>query len=113
MEFGLEVQGVILTDCRSLFDGLYSMTVKVNEMLVPDFYELREAAMPWRWALSEDYDGISVELWWIPTNLQLADNLTKVVTPSLGAFMRLLTTGVVELKNEYLRPRENQRAWKW
>ena len=108
-EFELDIEGVILTDCRSLFDGLYSMTGKTAEMLVPDFYELREAAMPWRFAHSDDYDGLPVELWWVPTELQLADNLTKLVTPSTKEFLRVLETGVMHLPR-YERPRVAQRA---
>ena len=38
-EFGLDLQGVLITDCHSLFEGLYSMTAKVSEQLVPDFFE--------------------------------------------------------------------------
>ena len=46
-------RSVMLTDCRSLFDHVYSMTGSTAEMLLPDVRELREAVMPWRSALSE------------------------------------------------------------
>jgi len=105
-------QGVILTDCRSLFDGLYSMTSHPSEVLVPDFFELREALMPWRCAESADYDGLSAEMWWIPTQYMLADNLTKSKTPSTFELMRVLREGAIWLP-EVKRPRTAQRALDW
>ena len=108
-EFDIDVEGVIISDCRSLFDGLYSMTTKINEMLVPDFFELRESAMPWRCAHSEEFDGLSTEIWWTQTDLQLADNLTKVLTPSASYFVKLFKTGYMCL-SIFERPRPAQRA---
>ena len=101
----IETEGVLVTDCHSLFDHVYAMTGKVDEMLVPDFYQLREACMPFRHALSPDFDGKAVELWWVPTWLQLADNLTKTSTPSSDLFMRSLSHNFLQLL-EYKRPRK-------
>ena len=92
-----------------MFDGLYSMTSKISEMLVPDFFELREAAMPWRCAYSDEFDGLPTEIWWCPTEWQLADNLTKLTTPSTNLFYSLLETGTMHLPR-YERPRSAQRA---
>ena len=91
------------------------MTGKTAQMLLPDIHELREAAMPWRCALSEEYDANFIELWWCSTKVQLADNLTKIQTPSQTEFMNVLETNVVTLgvegkDKDWLRPRDPQRA---
>ena len=113
-EFDFSPEGVILTDCRSLFEHIYSMTGKSSERLMPDFAEIREACMPWRHAYSESYDSQFCELWWVDTRLQLADNFTKLVTPSLQAFQDALLTNTFFLGTKgtktYLRPRVSQRA---
>ena len=107
-EFDLDLEGLILTDCRSLFDGLYSLTTKISEMLVPDFFELRESAMPWRCAHYPE-SVVPTEFWWIPTEYQYADNLTKLVTPSTKIFIKLLENGRLYLPR-FERPRLAQRA---
>ena len=104
LELQIQCEGVLLTDCRSLFDHVYSMTGRTDEVLVPDFHQLREAALPFRHAHSDAYDGFPVELFWVPTHLQLADNLTKVHTPSTDVFFRALSTNRFTLV-EYQRPR--------
>ena len=43
-EVGIFPKSVLLTDCKSLFDHVYSMTGKTAELLLPDVHELREAA---------------------------------------------------------------------
>ena len=115
-EFGFRPEGALLTDCRSLFDHIYSMISKTAEVLVPDFQELREACMPWRWALSEDFTDQWVEIWWVDTRNQLADNLTKLITPSTDYFREVLTTRKLSLSRPntlpFLRPRPPQRALK-
>ena len=115
-EFGFSPEGALLTDCRSLFDHVYSMISKSAEVLVPDFQELREASMPWRWALSEDFDDQFIEIWWVDTRNQLADNLTKLQTPSSDYFREVLTTRKLSLSRPstipYKRPRPPQRALK-
>ena len=110
----------MLTDCRSLFDHVYSMTGSTAEMLLPDVHELREAVMPWRSALSEDYEDEFVELWWCDTCLQLADNLTKIITPSTKEFFNVIDTRIINLVGTpvgnsskrvgFERPRPTQRA---
>ena len=110
-EMGFNVEGVILTDCYSLFSGLYSMTTKSSEMLVPDLYELREHLMPWRCALSPHFDGLHCEMWWVPTDQQLADNLTKVITKSIDLMYGVLATGYLKI-TIYERPRSSQQALK-
>ena len=91
------------------------MTGSTAEILLPDIHELREAVMPWRSSLSEEYSDEFVELWWCDTVRQLADNLTKLVTPSTFDFMEVLRTGVIKLNGSsgvktYERPRATQRA---
>ena len=112
-------RSVMLTDCRSLFDHVYSMTGSTAEMLLPDVHELREAVMPWRSALSEDYEDEFVELWWCDTCLQLADNLTKIATPSTKEFYNVIDTRIINLVGSptangkrvgFERPRPTQRA---
>ena len=67
--------------------------------------------MPWRsWA--EDHDQQSVEMWWVPTDRQLADNLTKVVTPSSHQFMESIRVNSFSLGKIYVRPRPSQRSLK-
>jgi hypothetical protein len=39
-------------------------------------FELREAAMPWT-RLSPDYNGYSQDLYWLPTDKMMADEMTK------------------------------------
>ena len=80
------------------------MTGRPEEALVPDYFQLREASLPFRYAYSPDFDGLPVELWWCPTNLQLADNLTKIHTPSTQLFLNALSTNIFQL-HEYKRPR--------
>ena len=112
-ELGFQPKSILLTDCRSLFDHVYAMTGKTAEMLLPDIHELLESTMPWRCSLSEDYDESFVELWWCSTNVQLADNLTKVATPSRREFLETLQTNILTLGPEntgYIRPRPTQRA---
>ena len=121
-ELGFKPKSVLLTDCRSVFDHIYAMTGKTAEMLLPDIHELREATMPWRHALSEEYYENYVELWWISTNGQLADNLTKITTPSAEDFKRVLKDNIIKLGQEgvtktengkqtagFLRPRKTQQ----
>ena len=122
-EIGFFPKSVLLTDCRSLFDHIYAMTGKTAEMLLPDIHELREASMPWRHALSEDYTDNFIELWWCSTNVQLADNLTKIDTPSNQDLIQVLKNNIIKLGTEgltktedgkktqgYLRPRKTQQA---
>ena len=114
-EIGFYPKSVMLTDCRSLFDHIYAMTGSTAEMLLPDIHELREAAMPWRSALSEVYSDEFIELWWCDTVRQLADNLTKLATPSQSEFHRVLETNVIRLSasdgaKTYERPRPTQQA---
>ena len=104
LELQITCEGVLLTDCRSLFDHVYAMTGRTDEMLVPDFHQLREAALPFRHAHSDAYDGLSLEIWWVPTHIQLADNLTKVITPSTDMFFRALSSNRFQL-TDYQRPR--------
>ena len=113
-------KSVMLTDCRSLFDHVYSMTGSTAEMLLPDVHELREAVMPWRSALSEEYEDEFVELWWCDTCLQLADNLTKIITPSTKEFFNVIDSRIINLVGTpvgtsgkrvgFERPRPTQRA---
>ena len=103
-------RSVMLTDCRSLFDHIYAMTGKTAELLLPDIHELREASMPWRNSLSEDYIGDFIEMWWTATHRQLADNLTKHLTPSTKEFFKVLQTNKISLGEDYQRPRPTQRA---
>ena len=84
------------------------MAGKVDEVLIPDFHQLRECCLPFR-ALSPSFDGLLVELWWVPTHLQFADNLTKVRTPSSDAFFRALTQNGFNLP-EFLRPRKAHQS---
>ena len=89
------------------------MTGKTAELLVPDIHELREATMPWRNSLSEDYSDDFAELWWCDTKLMLADNLTKLITPSTESFKEVLRTNKIslgKLEEGHKRPRETQRA---
>ena len=116
-EIGLRPQSILMTDCRSLFDHVYSMTGSTAELLLPDIHELREATMPWRSALSEDFEEDFVELWWVDTVRQLADNLTKLVTPSLLEFRDVLKTGVISFRDRqkpelktFERPTPTHRA---
>ena len=119
-ELDLYPRSVMLTDCRSLFDHVYSMTGSTAEMLLPDVHELREAVMPWRSALSEEYEDEFVELWWCDTCLQLADNLTKIITPSTKEFFNVIDTRIINLVGTpvgnsskrvgFERPRPTQRA---
>ena len=104
LELQITCAGIVLTDCRSLFDHVYAMTGRTDEVLVPDFHQLREAALPFRHAHSADYDGLSIELWWVPTHMQIADNLTKVHTPSTDLFFKALSSNRLQLV-EYQRPR--------
>ena len=121
-ELGFKPKSILLTDCRSVFDHIYAMTGKTAEMLLPDIHELREATMPWRHALSEEYYENYVELWWLSTNGQLADNLTKITTPSAEDFKRVLKDNIIKLGQEgvtktengkqtagFLRPRKTQQ----
>ena len=103
-ELGISCAGILLTDCLSLFQHIYSMTGRPDEALVPDYYQLREASLPFRYALSPNFDGYPVELWWVPTFLQLADNLTKISTPSSQLFLNALSSNWFQL-TEYKRPR--------
>ena len=116
-ELGYNPASILLTDCRSLFEHIYAMTGKTAEILLPDIHELREATMPWRSSLSEDYSEDFVELWWCSTKVQLADNLTKKITPSSHDFVEVLKTCTIKLGNQgkekdsgWLRPRPTQRA---
>ena len=124
-EIGFHPMSVMLTDCRSLFDHVYAMTGSIAEMLIPDIHEIREATMPWRSAISEDYSDSHVELWWCDTFRQLADNLTKLVTPSTVDFFQVISSGVITLggpglvpggrttsgdSKTFERPRPSQRA---
>ena len=86
------------------------MTGKTAELLLPDIHELREASMPWRVSLSDEYSEDFIEIWWTATHRQLADNLTKRVTPSTQEFFNVLKTGVIKLGTEFARPRPTQRA---
>ena len=108
-EMGIATDGVIISDCKSLYDQLYSMTSHPDEMLVPDFAQLRESCMPFRHALSPDFDGRAIELWWTPTHLQLADNLTKMKTPSTDIFFKALKANEFWLE-EFKRPRKAHRS---
>ena len=108
-EMSIETDGVIISDCKSLYDQLYSMTSHPDEMLVPDFAQLRESCMPFRHALSPDFDGRAIELWWTPTFLQLADNLTKMRTPSTDKFFSALKNNEFWL-DEFKRPRKAHRS---
>ena len=103
-ELGISCSGVLLTDCLSLFQHIYSMTGRPEEALVPDYFQLREASLPFRYAYSPDFDGYPVELWWVPTYLQLADNLTKISTPSSQLFLNALSSNWFQL-TEFKRPR--------
>ena len=89
------------------------MTGNTAEVLIPDIFELREAVMPWR-SLSDDYRDSYCELWWCDTVRQLADNLTKLMTPSGQEFFNILKTGVIRLGGQgvktFERPRATQRA---
>ena len=109
-EVGLYPRSILLTDCRSLFDHVYAMTGKTAEILLPDIHELREAAMPWRSALSDEYGDNFIELWWCSTNVQYADHLTKKETPSTKELLDMLRHGNIRLGKDYLRPRPTQRA---
>ena len=108
-EVNCESDGVLISDCNSLYDQLYSMTSHPDEMLVPDFSQLRESCMPFRHALSPDFDGKAIELWWTPTDLQLADNLTKMRTPSTDRFFISLRDNGFYLE-QYKRPRKAHRT---
>ena len=116
-ELGFRPKSILLTDCRSLFEHIYAMTGKTAELLLPDIHELREATMPWRSALSEDFSEDFVELWWCSTTKMLADNLTKRHTPSTYEFTNVLRKNIIHLGSEgkekdsgFLRPRPAQRA---
>ena len=85
------------------------MTAKIDEMITPDFYQIRESCIPWRHALSPDFDSQSIEFWWVPTYLMLADNLTKVRTPSSHSFFRALSENQFVL-SEFKRPRQANRS---
>ena len=103
-------EGVLLTDCKSLFEHLYSLTSKTSEMLLPDFAELREAAIPWRSALSEEYREGNIEVWWIDAVHQLADNLTKLRTPSTDEFFKVIYDQILSLGTKWQRPKLPQRS---
>ena len=107
-ELLLTTEGVLLSDCNSLFEHLYSMTAKLDEMIVPDFHQLREASMPWRHAHSPNFDGKTIEFWWVPTYLMLADNLTKVRTPSVTFFDVLASNSFCLY--EFKRPRKAHQS---
>ena len=109
-ELSQHVDGVILSDCHSLWDHLYRMTSKVEEMLVPDFHQLREACIPWRHALSPNFSSDPIEFWWTPTYLMLADNLTKVTTPSRDLFRQALLQNEFCL-SEFKRPRISHQSF--
>ena len=109
-EVGMYPKSVMLTDCRSLFEHVYAMTGKTAELLLPDIHELREAVMPWRAALSEDYKDEYTELWWCSTNVMLADHLTKRSTPSSEELKQVLLKGHIKLGEHFERPRATQRA---
>ena len=75
--------------------------------------------MPWRSALSDEYCEDFLELWWCSTNVQLADNLTKMHTPSALSMIRCLEQNMISLGKEganlgaqggWIRPRPTQRA---
>ena len=66
--------------------------------------------MPWRCAESEDYIEDFVELWWCSTNVMLADNLTKVATPSRNDLIRICTDNSICIGKDFMRPRPTQRA---
>ena len=113
-EVGFRPKCVMLTDCRSLFDHVYAMTGKTAEMLLPDIHELREATMPWRHALSDDFRDEFFELWWCATENMLADNLTKARTPSLWNFLDIGEKGRICLGKEsegFIKPRPTQRSF--
>ena len=68
---------IIITDCNSLFENIYSINPHCQEEgLHADLHEIREACVTYS-RLSPDYNGITIDLWWIPTKWQLADPLTK------------------------------------
>ena len=66
--------------------------------------------MPWRVSLSDDYRKDVVQLWWCATYRQLADNLTKCLTPNTVEFLQVIRSGTPRLGTDSLRPRLTQRA---
>ena len=71
--------------------------------------------MPWRNAWSEEYSENMVELWWCDTVRQLADNLTKLATPSSLEFFKVISSGVIDFQSRdgtktFERPRPTQQA---
>ena len=112
-ELGYYPKSIMLTDCRSLFDHVYSMTGKTAEILLPDIHEMRESCMPWRSAFSEEWADDFVELWWVSTHKMLADHLTKTTAPSRFELINVLEKGLINLgkfDTDYKRPRVTQRA---
>ena len=112
-ELGYYPKSIMLTDCRSLFDHVYSMTGKTAEILLPDIHEMRESCMPWRSAFSEEWADDFVELWWVSTHKMLADHLTKTTAPSRFELINVLEKGLInlgKLDTDYKRPRVTQRA---
>ena len=110
-EVDMKPKSILLTDCMSLFTHVYAMTGKTAEILLPDIHELREASMPWRNALSDEYVDQFVELWWVPTEKQVADHLTKADTPSSKELLEVvLKQGLIRLGTKYQRPRSTQQA---
>jgi hypothetical protein len=72
-----EIPLIVLTDCRSLFENIYNINPhSTEELLKDDLHEIREACVPLS-RLSPDYNGTTMDLWWIPTKYMLADPLTK------------------------------------
>ena len=77
----------IMTDCDSLWSNTRSLTVNIKERAL-----IRELTV-FREALAQ---GVLEEFRWVPTNIQLADSLTKIMEST--ELIKSIKTGEIRLK---------------
>ena len=77
----------LITDCDSLWSNTRSLTTHVKERAL-----LRELSI-FREALAQ---GVIEEFRWIPTNVQLADSLTKIM--DAHTLINAIKTGIIRLR---------------
>ena len=92
-----EVPVIVITDCMNLVNNVYATNPQCKEEeLTTDLYAIRESARPECRYDKQGYNGVTCDLWHIPTKLQMADPLTKNNALSIDFFDKYFETGLLD-----------------